>query len=114
MRLPHAERATVEPAKLRDYLLSPEHPVGRAKARVFAALGFQQAAWPTLRDAPLAHGRIGEAEPVGGSSPYGQKYVVRGMLEGPTGRTASFISVWLIPTGEEAPHFLTAHPGEVS
>ena len=111
MRLPNAERVTIDPAKLRDYLLSPEHPVGRAKARVLATLGFRQAGWPALRDALLAHGQAGEAEPAGGT-PYGQKYVVRGKLQGPTGRTAQFVSVWLIPAGEAAPRLLTAYPGE--
>ena len=28
------------PAKVRDYLLSPTHPLGRSKARFFARLGF--------------------------------------------------------------------------
>jgi hypothetical protein len=31
---------SVDEQKVRDYLLSPVHPVGRFKARVFAALGF--------------------------------------------------------------------------
>ena len=38
MQLPGAERAFINPPKLLDYLLSPEHPVGRTKARFFAAL----------------------------------------------------------------------------
>ncbi len=37
MRLPNAERAVVDIAKLRDYCLNFEHPRGRHKARVFAA-----------------------------------------------------------------------------
>jgi hypothetical protein len=37
MSLPNGERAIVEVAKLRDYCLSPTHPRGRHKARVFAA-----------------------------------------------------------------------------
>ena len=61
MTLPGAERAVVEPAKVRDYLLSPEHPVGRGKARFFTGLGFRRERWPELRDALLALGRTGEA-----------------------------------------------------
>ncbi|MGH7818267.1 MAG: DUF6883 domain-containing protein [Candidatus Binatia bacterium] len=37
MRIPNADRAVVDPRKLRDYCLSPIHPRGRHKARVFAA-----------------------------------------------------------------------------
>ncbi len=37
MRLPHADRAIIDIAKLRDYSLNPLHPEGKHKARVFAA-----------------------------------------------------------------------------
>ena len=40
MKLPFAERAVVDPDKLRDYLLSSTHPVGRFKAVFFALLGW--------------------------------------------------------------------------
>jgi hypothetical protein len=40
VKLPNAERAFLDIAKLRDYSLSPQHKEGRHKARVFAsALG---------------------------------------------------------------------------
>ena len=65
MRLPNAERAQIDPAKVRDYLLAPDHPDGASKARFFAALGFARARWPLLRDALLAVAREGEAEPAG-------------------------------------------------
>ena len=37
MKLPNAERAFVNVAKLRDYSLNDEHKEGKHKARVFAA-----------------------------------------------------------------------------
>jgi hypothetical protein len=37
VKLPNAERAIVNIAKLRDYCLNPEHEHGSHKARVFAA-----------------------------------------------------------------------------
>jgi hypothetical protein len=43
VQLPNPDRAVVDDAKVRDYLLSPSHPVGRFKAVFFAALGFSQA-----------------------------------------------------------------------
>ncbi len=42
VKLPAADRALVDPAKARDYLLSPAHPVGRYKAYVFFSLGYTQ------------------------------------------------------------------------
>ena len=42
MKLPHAGQAFIDLAKLRDYSLSPTHPEGKHKARVFsAALGLE-------------------------------------------------------------------------
>ena len=111
MMLPGAERAVVDPAKVRDYLLSFEHPVGRSKARFFAALGFSRAAWPELRSALLGLGREGNAEP-GPASPFGQKYVVRGTIQGPTGRTATIVTAWIVLAGEDMPRFVTAYPAE--
>ncbi len=46
MRMPGAERAVIDSAKIRDYLLSPSHPVGRFKAVFFASLGYT--AWIVL------------------------------------------------------------------
>ena len=43
MKLPNAEQAIIDIAKLRDYCLNPNHPEGRHKARVFkSALGLEQ------------------------------------------------------------------------
>lgn len=63
MRLPNAARAIVEDAKVRDYLLSPEHRVGWTKARFFTALGFTREDWPLLRDALLAIALDADAVP---------------------------------------------------
>ena len=100
----------MDPAKARDYLLSPEHPIGRAKARFFAALGFRQAEWPVLQAALAAHGGAGAAREV--PSPYGRKFEVEGILQGPGGRQAAVVSVWIILPGEEAPRLVTAVPGD--
>ena len=42
MRLPGADQVRIDERKIRGYLLSSTHPVGRFKARVFAALGFDE------------------------------------------------------------------------
>jgi hypothetical protein len=111
MRLPNAAIAVIDAAKVRDYLLSHDHRDGRSKARFFGRLGFSQAGWLSLRDQLLAVARDGEAELVEPGA-YGQKYVVRGMIQGPTGRAAAVVTVWIVLRGEEAPRFVTAYPGE--
>ena len=108
--LPAVERAYIEPTKVRDYLLSSVHPVGRFKAVVFQALGYNAEEWERLRDDLLVLARTTAAVP-GQASTFGQKYEVSGTLRGPNGREARFTSVWLVPAGDEAPRFITAFPG---
>ena len=110
MLLPNSERALVEDAKVRDYLLSSSHPVGRFKSVFFSTLGFSESNWELLRDALLNLARSAEAL-AGQASPFGQKFEVRGNLHGPSGRQAHVITVWLVLNGRDFAHFVTAFPG---
>jgi hypothetical protein len=110
MTLPRAEQAITDAAKVRDYLLSPEHPVGRFKAVFFGALGYTRDQWQQLQQDLLELSRSGTAV-VGQPSPFGQKYEVRGTLEGPSGRLAKVVTVWIVLLGEDFPRFVTAYPG---
>ena len=67
--------------------------------------------WPLLREALLALGRAGEAEP-GKATVFGQKYVVRGIVTGPSGRTAWVRTAGIVRAGEDAPRLVSAYPGE--
>ena len=111
MRLPNAERAIIGAEKVRDYLLSPDHRVGRSKARFFVALGFTQDAWPRLQAALLALAREGTAE-LGEATIFGQKYTARGIIRGPAGRAAVVVTAWIVLRGEDVPRLVTAYPGE--
>jgi len=110
VKLPNASRAIIDPAKLRDYLLSPAHPVGRFKAPFFVALGYAQEQWPQLEADLRTQHLSQEAQPATTSS-YGQKYEVRAILTGPAGRAAEVVSVWIVHVGEDVPRFVTAYPG---
>lgn len=109
MLLPNADRAVIEPNKVRDYLLSASHPIGRFKATVFAALGYGTDRWDVLRDDLLSLARTHPAAP-GQPSPFGTKYEVDGVLIGPTGKSMTFRTVWIVRAEEEAPRFVTAFP----
>jgi hypothetical protein len=74
----------IEPAKLRDYLLSPRHPIGRFKARFFAALGFSPERWQELDGALRIQHLTQNAEPAGFVA-MGQKFTIRAILNGPNG-----------------------------
>jgi hypothetical protein len=111
--IPGAEYAIVEVAKVRDYLLSPEHPVGRFKAVFFRSLGYARSDWMRLQADLLALCRSGTATE-GPPSAFGEKYEVRGILAGPSGRGAETVTVWMVRTGESFPRFVTAYPSETS
>lgn len=110
MQLPAAKHARIEPAKVRDYLLSPVHPVGRFKAAFFTRFGYARAGWRRLESDLLRLAREGEAE-VGRPSAFGRIFLVRGTLEGPSRRTFSLVTVWIIRHGETFPRLVTAMPG---
>ena len=109
MRLPFANNAVVPAEKLRDYLLSRSHPVGRFKAKFFATLGYGSDDWALLeRDIrTLLEGDAAQTQ----MTAYGQKYEVRGMINGSAGRAADIVTVWIMLHGEHVPRFVTAYPG---
>ncbi len=109
MKLPNAERAVVDPRKLRDYALSPVHPVGRFKAAFFARLGFTTENWERL-DLELRRLALQDAAEPSERTEFGQKYLVRGIIMGPTGVSAEIRSVWIILNGEHAPRVVTIYP----
>ncbi len=75
-RLPNPQDAVVEIRKLRGYCLSPDHPRGRHKARVFAsALGLAASDAEQLRKALLSAALSEEASPAE-EDEYGQRYML--------------------------------------
>jgi Domain of unknown function (DUF6883) len=108
LQIPNVDRAVIEPAKLRDYLLSRGHPVGRFKASFFLALGYSAETWRQLESdlrSQLSRDATAEAR-----TDYGQKYAIRGTLVGPSGQSAAVVSVWVVRTGEDFARFVTAYP----
>ncbi len=111
MTLPEAANAVIEPPKVRDYLLAGDHPVGRFKARFFRALGYSVDEWEVLLDDLRSVAETGVVA-LGRPSEYGQKYEVRGTIQGPNQKTAAILIVWIVRTHETFPRFVTAHPLE--
>ena len=108
--LPNAQYAAIDPSKVRDYLLSPTHPIGHFKAVVFNALGYSIENWQVLAEDLLALAKTHPAT-LGRPSQHGQKYEVSGKLTGPGGRSGTFVTVWMLRPGDLAPRFVTATPG---
>ena len=102
VKLPNAERAFVDVAKLRDHCLNPNHPRGRHKARVFlAALGLTADDAEDLRATLLVVAGAEDASPSDRDA-YGERYVVDFLMKGPTGQV-QVRSAWIIRTGEDFP-----------
>jgi hypothetical protein len=80
--LPNLDNVVINDAKVRDYLLSPEHPVGRFKAVFFNALGYSRDDWEVLRAHLLELVRSGTAIPQPPGT-YGQKFELSGTIIGP-------------------------------
>lgn len=112
MRLPNAEHLHVDRQKIVDYLLSPSHPDGQAKAAFFRRFGFTGEHWEVLAEALRPHG-MSHSIVKTVESPHGTRYSVDGEIESPDGRNPRIRSVWMIETGGTSPRLITAHPLEV-
>ena len=95
-RLPRARHAVIPTIKLTGYVLDPEHPRGRHKARVFAsALGIRKPDWRHLHGAILAG--VAEA-PVRGTriTAFGVLYDVLVLVDGLNGATKPVATIWMV------------------
>ena len=85
MKLPGADRTVVEERKITEYLLSPHHQRGSAKAEFFGRFGFSLARWSLLRDALIAHAQTNDVTNVENTK-FGNIFEVNGRLKSPDGR----------------------------
>jgi hypothetical protein len=105
-KVPNAERAILDIRKIADYCLSPEHPRGRHKARVFRdALELKQDDAEWLRTALLDGLRHGEATELS-SDDLGRRWRVDVPVTR-HGKRAVVRTVWIVRSGEQAPRFVT-------
>jgi hypothetical protein len=109
MRLPNAEDAQVDAEKLRQYLLSQTHAVGRSKARYFRGVGFDESNLEILEKALVAIAKMEHiVETV--SSAHGTKYIVDGSITTPSRDRVKLRTVWIVEKGRDHPRFVTAYP----
>jgi hypothetical protein len=98
------DRFHVDPRKIRDYLLAPDHPAGGEMAAFFRSLGFKrERPWELateLRSLGATNKAMGPVE-----TQYGSKYVVDGALRGALVRT-----VWIVDSPGGQVRFVTAYP----
>lgn len=108
MKLPNAENAFIDPRKLDEYLLNPDHERGKHKARVIAAAtGITMDDSEAFRLTLLDAAKNGEAE-FGLADDYGQRFVIEWELTGSTG-TSRVRTAWIVRKNEDFPRFVTCH-----
>jgi hypothetical protein len=106
VRIPNAERAIVDVAKLSKYCLSVEHPRGRHKARDFAsALGYTAADAEDLKGLLLS-AILGDGAVAAEQDRHGLRYNIDIVASGPAG-AATIRSSWIVRANEDVPRFVT-------
>lgn len=108
MRLPDGEQVVVEDAKLLEYVLNPEHPVGRHHAALFEQLlGITRANYELLKEQLFLAAVSVEVE-AGKASPFGEKFEMRVLVRGPLG-TRPVLAVWIREPGPTGPRLITCY-----
>ena len=108
MKLPGAEQAFIDWAKLRDYALDPAHPEGKHKARVFAvALGLSRAHAEWLRDQLLFAASNRDCMP-GRKTEHGQRYSIDFDVTFAR-KTARLRAAWIVRPAENFPRLVSCY-----
>ena len=108
MKLPNGHRAVVDRRKIEEYCLSPVHPRGRHKARLFTSmLGLTAEHADQLRDALLLAARSRDASS-GERDSYGQRYLIDFPMSGPRS-TGTVRSTWIVLVGEDFPRLTSCY-----
>lgn len=107
--LPNHKQTYIPKPKLKEYLLSETHAVGKAKAKYFRSLGYTEANADELANALLMIAKSNEIKQEV-STPYGTKYIIEGEIVTPIGATVRVIIVWVVELRDEHPRFVTAYP----
>ena len=107
--LPNIENASINPKKLTEYALNPEHPVGGNKAKVFeSTLGYNKSNAEDLMK--QVYSKLNESEAVVGKlDQYGQRYTVDMNITGPNGSSKIVRTGWIVKPGSTIPDLTTIY-----
>ena len=107
--LPNLEKAVIDPRKLTEYALNPEHPVGGNKAKVFeSTLGYNQSNAESLMS--QIKSKLKQSEAVEGTTDqYGKRYTVDMLITGPNGNSKVVRTGWICKTGSDVPELTTLY-----
>ncbi len=110
--IPSATLATVDTAKVRDYLLNAGHPQNGGKCKFFELCGFTRSQFGVLQEALRSHPVVNAIVKTA-TSQHGTKYVVECNIQSPNGRNPCVTTVWIIDTNGANPRFVTVYAGPI-
>ena len=106
--LPNAEHAVIDPKKIYNYALDPDHPNGGPKARVFeAALGYNRSNGDQLIT-QIKEGVLQHPAEVFKVDKHGTHFRVDMPITGPNGITKTVRTGWVLDSGASTPRLATA------
>lgn len=108
MKLPNLEQAIIDPTKIRDYCLNPDHPRGKHKARVFKlVLGLTSE--ETENFITQVKNKIAGVDcRKGKQDEYGQRYIADIEITN-DGQKAVVRTIWIIKRNEVKPRLTTCY-----
>ena len=109
MKIPNSDRAVIEPSKLTDYLLNPEHKRGGAKARLLIQFGYSSENCQQL-ETDIRNFHLSADVDVIKETAYGTRYEISTALSTPVNRQLFVRTVWQIDKGTDFPRLITLIP----
>ena len=109
MKIPNSQNAFIPLSKLKDYLLSETHAVGKSKAKFFRAIGFKASNINLLEEKLVSIAHTENVTEINAAQ-YGTKYTIDGLLETPNNTFVKVRTIWIIEKKESSPRFVTAYP----
>jgi len=109
MKMPNADQAIITEAKLRDYLLNPDHRRGGSKARLLHIFGYDRADWSRL-GADIRTHHLDRKVDRATENDFGRRYEIVGPIITPCGRPLIIRTVWQIDRGTTVPRLITMRP----
>jgi hypothetical protein len=105
MQLP--QDAVISPKKLTDYLLRARDDHDKSGFLAVAGYTSEHAARLEL---DIRTQLLPVSATPAGKNPYGEKFIIRGNLTGPNGRSLRVLSVWMLEKATGLTKFITLYP----
>ena len=102
-----APDAVIAPEKLTDYMLRPRDDHDKAGFLAIAGYTSEHAA---LLELDIRAQLLPIPATPAGNNPYGEKFIIRGNLTGPNGRSLRVLSVWMLEKATGLTKFITLYP----